>query len=62
MSFVTKRPDLPLADVMMPRIDGIEFLRAIRADPMIYLSYCYNKTPPRAADRSALMTALSLKT
>jgi signal transduction histidine kinase/DNA-binding response OmpR family regulator len=29
------RPDLLLTDVMMPRTDGIELLRAIRADPAL---------------------------
>jgi PAS domain S-box-containing protein len=28
-----KQPDLVLADVMMPRLDGISLLRALRADP-----------------------------
>jgi PAS domain S-box-containing protein len=32
-SICARRPDLLLADVMMPRLDGFGLLRAIRADP-----------------------------
>jgi CheY-like chemotaxis protein len=29
----SKRPDLILADIMMPKMDGIEMCRCIKADP-----------------------------
>lgn len=51
MKLETLKPDLMICDVMMPNLDGVEFVKAIKANPQtqkIPVIFLTAKTDPRS--------------